>query len=434
MYSTRLSRRRLLAASLTAAAPLTTVSGCGTGQSTGDGTVTLDFQWWGSGDRNTATEAAVALFEKRHPHVRVSTSFAGYSAYLQRLATQVAAGSGPDVLQMDFGFLRGYADRGVLADLGGPEFSAIRLGRIPRIYAATAVLNGTRYGVPTGIATQSLLIDPALWRKAGVGIPEPGWTWDDLLHEVGPRLKRALGGRAPLTDFAGHIETFQIWLVQRGRQLYTDDGSTGFTAADLTAFWELAGRLRDSGVFTSPAVTASYASGSSADSPLVRKLSAGEFQITSTASSYYQTYGPVQPIAFPTVSASAPLGMTAGASQALCVQRSCAHPREAARLIDFIVNDPGAARILGVVRGLPANTGILAGLRPDLTGGDKVVYRFLTGIGKKLSPAPPLPPFSSSEDKLDFTRVYQDVIFGKKSVRTAAAEMYEKFHTTVPGG
>ncbi|MGW3650759.1 ABC transporter substrate-binding protein [Streptomyces sp. NPDC000878] len=428
-----LSRRRLIA-SLGALPLAGAAAGCGTGSASAGGKVTIDFQWWGSADRNLATEKAIELFEKRHPDIKVTTSFAGYSAYLQRLATQVAAGSGPDVLQMDFGYLRAYADRQVLSKLTDSVFSGISVKRIPTIYARTGLVDGTLYGLPTGIATQALLIDAKLWTKAGVGIPKPGWTWDDLLNDIGPALKKAVPDRAPLTDFSGHIETFQIWLVQQDKQLYGNDGSVGFTKADLTAFWEYMGRLRDKGIFTSPSLTASYASGSTADSPLIRKLSAGEFQITSAASTYFQTYGVVQPVSFPTRSAGSPIGMTGGASQALCVQRKCAHKREAALLIDFLLNDPDAAKILGLVRGLPSNTENLAALAPGLTGGDKAVYTFLTSIQDRLSPSPAPPPSGSDEDKLDFTSVYQDIIFGKKSVQSAAADMWDKFHTSVPGG
>ncbi|WP_405855909.1 extracellular solute-binding protein [Streptomyces sp. NBC_01515] len=428
-----LTRRRLIA-SLGALPLAGAAAGCGTSEASTGGRVTIDFQWWGSGDRNLATEKAVALFEKRHPHIKVTTSFAGYSAYLQRLATQVAAGSGPDVLQMDFGYLRAYADRNVLSKLTDSVFSTISLKRIPTIYARTGLVDGTLYGLPTGIATQALLIDAKLWAKAGVGVPKPGWTWDDLLNDIGPALKKALPDRAPLTDFSGHIEIFQIWLVQHGKPLYRNDGSLGFTQADLLQFWEYMGRLRDKGVFTSPSLTASYASGSTADSPLIRKLSTGEFSITSSASSYFETYGAVQPISFPTQTAGSPIGMTGGASQALCVQRKCAHKAEAALLIDFLLNDPDAAKILGQVRGLPSNTQNLAALAPTLTGGDKAVYQFLTSIQSKLSPSPAPPPSGSDEDKLDFTSIYQDIIFGKKSLKSAAADMWDKFHTTVPGG
>ncbi|UIX29130.1 ABC transporter substrate-binding protein [Streptomyces sp. GQFP] len=424
------SRRRVLT-SLGALALGAATAGCGTSQTSADGTVTLNFQWWGGDDRNIATDKALRLFERRHPKIKVTTSFSGYQAYFQRLATQVAANSGPDVLQMDYYELRSYAANGLVANLDGPEFSGVSLGRIPRTYVNGNRLGGKLYAVPTGISTQALFVDPAIWRKAGVGLPKAGWTWDDLLDEVGPALKRAAPDRAVITDFGGYSETFNVWLVQHGKSIYKSDGSLGFTVADLTTFWELTARLRDKGFFTPPNVTASY-DGSTDSSPLVRKLSTAEFNITSTATPYFEAYGDVAAIPFPTLSSGAPLGLTAGAG-AMCVQQRCAHKREAALLLDFLLNDPAAGGILGVVRGLPPNRGVMDRLASSLTGGDRVVYEYVAGLEKRFALAP-IPPSGSNEDKLEFRRVYEDLLFGKQSIRSAATKMVDKYHTTVPQG
>ncbi|MEU0842473.1 ABC transporter substrate-binding protein [Streptomyces sp. NPDC005962] len=424
------SRRRLLA-SLGALGLGAASAGCALDKAVADDPVTLGFQWWGPDDRNLATAKALRLFKSRHPKVTVETSFTGYDAYFQRLATQVAAGGGPDILQMDYYQMRAYADYGLLADLGGPEFSALSLDQVPTAYVNANRLGGKLYAVPTGLTTQALFVDPTLWRKAGVGLPKKGWTWDDLLDDVGPALKRAVPGRSPLTDFGGYSECFNVWLAQRGKSIYQADASLGFTTADLAGFWELTSRLRDKGIFTPPPTTASY-DGSIESSPLVRKLSTAEFKLTSSVTPYFEAYGEVAAVPFPTVSSGAPLGLTAGAGM-MCVQRRSAHKREAALLLDFLLNDPQAGRALGVVRGLPPNRPNLDRLAPGFTKGDRMVYEYVTSFEKDFAPSP-LPPPGSDEDKLEFEGVYQDVIFGKQSVRAAAAHMMEKFHTTVPQG
>lgn len=431
---TGLSRRRLLA-SLAALPVAGAAAGCGgSDEVSADGTVTIDYQWWGSGDRNVATEKAVKLFEQRHPKIKVSTAYAGYDAYLQRLATQVAAGGGPDVLQMDVAYLRTYADHNVLADLDDPVFAGISRDRIPRLYQETGRVDGKMVGMPTGIATTAVFIDQDLWRKAGVGVPKAGWTWDDLMNDIGPKLKRTVPDRAPMTDFGGYVECFHVWLVQRGKSLYVNDGDTGFTEADLRAFWELMGRFLDKGIFTPPNITASSLSGSAGDKALVRKLSTAEFNITSSGTSYWETYGPVTPVPFPTRSASAPLGMAAAASSSLCVRRETSHKREAALLIDFLLNDPEAADALGVVRGLPPNESNLDRLAPKLTDGDRAIERYVVDVEDQLARPLPPAPSGADEDKEEFRRIYQDIIFGKTGVRSAAGEMWDKFHTTVPQG
>ncbi|MFB6846616.1 ABC transporter substrate-binding protein [Streptomyces sp. NPDC056373] len=423
------SRRRVLA-SLGALGLGTAVAGCGTDATSADGEVGLDFQWWGGDERSLATRKAIRLFERRHPKIKVSVSFTGYDSYFQRLATQVAAGTGPDVLQMDYYELRDYAANGLIANLSGPGFSGVRLDRVPRRYVDSNRLDGKLWAVPTGVACQALLVDPEIWQKAG-GLPKAGWTWDDLVHDVGPALKRAAPGRAPLTDFGGYSETFDLWLVQRGKSLYRHDGSLGFTRADLTAFWEMTARLRDAGIFTPPNETASY-DGSTPNSLLVRKLSTAEFNITSTVQPYFDTYGDVRLIPFPTVSSGAPLGLTVGPGM-MCVRRGSRHPRQAAQLLDFLLNDPEAGSILGVVRGLPPNRQIMNRIAPGLSSANRTVYEYVVSLEKRLTSSS-IPPSGSSEDKLLFRGFNEDVLFGKTTVREAAADMFEKYNTTVPKG
>ncbi|MGY0061173.1 ABC transporter substrate-binding protein [Streptomyces sp. LZ34] len=424
------SRRQVLA-SLGAIGLGAATAGCGIEQASAEGAVTLNFQWWGGDERNRVTGTAIQLFERRHPKIKVSTSFTGIHPYFQRLATQVAAGTGPDVLQMDYYQLRDYAANGLITNLDGPEFSRIRLGGVPSAYVNANRLDGKLWAIPTGLSTQALFVDPKIWRKAGVGLPEPGWTWDDLIDEIGPALKRAAPDRAPITDFGGYSETFNVWLVQRGKSTYTADGSLGFTAEDLTKFWEMTARLRDKGIFTSSNVTASY-DGSPASSPLVRKLSTAEFNLTSSVMPYFESYGDVAAIPFPTASSSAPLGLTVGAGM-MCVRQSSKRKQEAALLLDFLLNDPEAGAILGVVRGLPPNRHIMNRIASGLSGGNRMVYEYVSALEKKFASSP-MPPSGSDEDKAGFKRVNEDVLFGKKSVREAAAEMFEKYNTTVPQG
>src|SRR4026208_1386368 len=95
---------------------LGSTAACGSGDGSG-GKTTIRFDWWGNPDRAAVTEKAIDLFEQKNPDITVGPSFAEFSAYFQKLATQIAGGGAPDVLQMDYRYVREYADRGVLAPL-----------------------------------------------------------------------------------------------------------------------------------------------------------------------------------------------------------------------------------------------------------------------------------------------------------------------------
>lgn len=130
-WSFRRSRRSRTGVAVTAAglalgAVLTACSGTD-GSTSAGGKVVLRYTWWGNPDRAARTQSAVDLFEKKHPDVDVQTSFAGYDAYKQKLATQAAGGDAPDVMQLDYRMIDQYASGGVLLDLGTQQ-NALKTG------------------------------------------------------------------------------------------------------------------------------------------------------------------------------------------------------------------------------------------------------------------------------------------------------------------
>ena len=116
--------RRLLA--LPIAAALLGLAACASASPTPGGTsapgtpagpVTLRISTWGSDSRTRMTEQAIDLFEAANPDIKVTLENAQFSGYWDRLATQVAAGDAPDVIQLDEANFSAYAGRRVLADL-----------------------------------------------------------------------------------------------------------------------------------------------------------------------------------------------------------------------------------------------------------------------------------------------------------------------------
>lgn len=83
--------------------------------------------WWGNEVRTTATRKAFAAFTSA-TSVAVQSEPADWGGYWDRLATQLAAKTAPDLVQMDEKYLLEYADRSALLDLTGK----VNLGDSPR--------------------------------------------------------------------------------------------------------------------------------------------------------------------------------------------------------------------------------------------------------------------------------------------------------------
>ncbi|MEE6263580.1 ABC transporter substrate-binding protein [Plantactinospora sonchi] len=405
----RAARVATLAAAALLVLPL---AACGGDDGGSDGTVTLDFTWWGNDDRAKVTEAAIDLFEQKHPNIKVNTSFGAFDAYFQKLSTQIAGGDAPDVVQMDRAYLREYAERNALRDLTEyVEDGTLKVADLTQTLLPAGKVGDATYAVPIAQNTQGIVYDPALWEKAGVAAPTPTWTWADM-QAAGQKISQANGGKvAGFGDFGFAIDWFDIWLRQRDKAIYTDDGKLGFTEADLTAFWTMTGQMRDAGALA-PAALTTQLDGSIQNSSLIKKGVVGEVNYDSSYTGLVGAYGAPLAIA-PMPSDTAKRGMIASMSMAYSVAQRSEHPKEAAMLVDFLVNDVEAGKAQGVARGMPANAKVRDAIAPSLTENDKKVYEFESSVASLLLPTPPAQPKGGGAVKAEFQRVYDEVIFGR---------------------
>ncbi len=391
------------------------------------GKVTLTFAWWGNDDRAQRTSDAVALFEKRHPNITVRTSYAGYPAYVQKLATQAAGGDLPDVAQLDYRQISQYAGSGTLLDLGPYlKNGTLRTADFDRTLTRTGVYDGKQYALPMGKGTTGIVYDAAVFKKAGVATPEPGWTWDDWA-EAGRRISE-LGMKGPnghaytgLSDPGVNEDAFETWLRGRGRQLYASEHRLGFTADDLTAFWTFTDTLRRQGVVSQARDTAQVG-GAVEDTPMGRGIAATDFNWDAPFLGYPPLLGDQIHFALvPTTDGK--VGQYFKPTMLIGAGAGTQHPKEAAELIDFLLNDPAAGKILGVTRSTPPNEKIAESIGKGLTGPEKEVYDYGREIAAHGTDAPPMaPPRGDVVLQVSFTRDYQRVSYGMQSPRGAAEE------------
>ncbi|APU14428.1 MULTISPECIES: ABC transporter substrate-binding protein [Actinoalloteichus] len=394
-------------------------AGCGSSAGESD-QVTLRFGYWGNDDRAQATNEAIALFEERNPNITVEASFSSFESYFQKLATETAGRNAPDVIQMDYRYLREYGDRGALADLASPELAAeLSTDGISAELLSSGQLDDQLLGVPMSQNTQILFYDTEVFDSVGV-TPEDGWTWDEF-EEASSAISAIDEGQVFGTaDFGMAIDWFEVWLGQQGGELYTADGGLGYGAEEVAEFWELADRFRESGAST-PADVGTGSDGSIATSPMGKNRAASEFGYDSGLTSYAQTLGDQISVA-PFPSDGDDLGQYAKPSMLASVFSGSNHPAEAARFIDFMVNDPDAGEILGTTRGMPANDEVRSAISGSLEGAELVAYEFEEAIADRLVAAPAPPPPGEGAIKRDFQRINDEIAFGRLSVQEAAEQ------------
>ncbi|MFI6345984.1 ABC transporter substrate-binding protein [Streptomyces sp. NPDC050560] len=403
-------------AALLLASPALAACG-GDSDESADGTVRLSFSWWGDSSRAKATEAAIDQFEKANPKIKVSTSYAQFGPYNQKLATQMAGGGAPDVIQIDWGNQSQYAGSNTLMDLAKGPAKVDFSGLDPK-FAGSGKDGDKQVALPFGQTTQSIVVDTTKLKDLGVPVPKAGWTWDDLA-EFGRQVHNKSKGKLyGITDPGATWAAFQSWLDQKGTALYTDDGKLGFQQSDLEGFWTYCDGLRKSGAAT-PANQSTTFNNGPAEDPLAKGTAAAEWDYDSIYASHAAaTKDTLALLPLPTVDGKT--GMYAKPSMLLSVYARSKHPQEAAKLLGFLVNDPAAAKSLGTSRGLFPNLDARKEQTAKFTGGDKVVSDFEASAQSGLSPTPPAPPKGDGQLITLMQREYGSVSFGQESVAAGA--------------
>lgn len=417
-----LTRRGLLGLGALATAGLG-LSACGGGSGGsgggGGGPATLRFAWWGNPTRNEDTEEVIAAWAEAHPDVTLTPEPGEWGSYWDRLATQTAGNDMPDILQMDMAYIREYGDRGALLDLSEYDFDTSEFA--PGTAEAGKTKDGL-VGVNAGVNAPVLLANPAVFEAAGVEFPDDDtWTWEDLTdlaRTITTSTKEKYFG---ISGTIGGSVGLEFWLRQAGKALFTEEG-LGFDVPDVVPFFTWVKELTD--VKGSPSAAATVEDEAKAtDQQMFATGKTGMCLYWSNQVSSLDAASGQDLTMLKMPSATGKFTDTAywyKASMLWSASSRTKHPEAAAQVIDFLVNQPTAVKIIKAERGMPPNLEMRKLIIEDLNDSDKKSAAFLEEItpGITDAPIPPLPGNSAVGDAL--SRQLTELTFGRTDVQTAA--------------
>ena len=422
-------RFRLLAVPLALAMGL---SACGGGSSS-DGKIHLTMTWWGSDSRHTTTKKLIALYEKSHPNIVISPTYTGWDDYWDRLATTVAGGNTPDIMQQDFRYVHEYADRGALADLDRYIPSVIDNSKLDKPILATGQLDGKTYAIPTGVNAFALVVNPDLVKKAGVTLPDDKtWSWDDFVNFAAKITQTGRGSVHGTEDMGYYDGGLEVFARQHGEDLFTPDGKLGMSPQTLTAWFNLIVKMRDTKAEPAPSVTHETWAGGIDQSLLATDKSASSFWWTNQLSALSaDAKAPLELRRMPGESQAAKPGMFLKPAMFWSISSRSKHPKEAAQFVNFLINDPQAAKLQLSDRGLPINTQLRSQITGELSPADQKSESFVNEISPTLAPPPPLPPKGAGDFEKILSRVNEEVLFNRASVAKAVQEFTDQVKSAI---
>lgn len=343
--------------------------------------VTLRMAWWGSQTRHDATNKVIEMYEAANPNVHIEAEFYDFDSYFTKLDTLVAADDVWDIFQLGGNFpkyinniepLDSYIKDGIIDTSDTTE----------NFLATTRNNDGTQVGISIGTNTYGIAYDPALFQKAGLAEPADDWTWDEWKKDcLTITEKLDIYGSSKMDNFIAGV-------TQRASQ-FKKDGN----------FFK---KTNDGLDFTDPAPIADYMqmikdltdAGSYPDAGAIKEIKdiEGDYLVTGDAAMTWVSSNQITSIVnaagreikiapVPRITKDGPYGMGIQSSQQLCISKNSKAKEEAAKFINFFVNDVEANKILNGERGVPIMSKVREAVVSQADESNRVIYDFVDKIG-----------------------------------------------------
>lgn len=215
------------------------LSGCG---GSGSGSA-LRYAWWGNTVRQQTYTQALEEFQEAHPEITVDPEFAEYTAFQERMTTQMAARNVADIFWIASPQVMTYEANGLYRKLD--DIPTLDLSDYAAEDLASFSLNGELVTMPHGVFVPVVRHNETFLEEEGAEMPGEDWTWDDLAEFLADYSANNAAGRKGASYTPDQDMAFEAWLRQRGQDLWTEDGDVGFDAEALGDWFEWWRKLLD---------------------------------------------------------------------------------------------------------------------------------------------------------------------------------------------
>jgi oligogalacturonide transport system substrate-binding protein len=327
-----------------------------------DEKVTLRFAWWGSENRHKALLEAIDAYKKKRPNVTIEPEYGGFDGYYQKLVTQFAGGTAPDLTPLSVDWIDDIAVKGNLVLDLNTQKQNLNLGAFNQEFLEKyTVFDQKLVGLPMGVNGMVTAYNKSFFTK--FGIPENTvWDWKNI-HELGKQVHAKDSNAYLLSqlDVRGFLQPYVR--QQTGKQWINEDKTLGFDEALLTEALSYYKQLLDDGVLQPLKESSLYPEVTQNVS--WQKGNIGVvFGLASTLTKLKSFIPEIDVATYPIPANAKSSGVLVNPSNPLAINKSSKHPEEAAKFAGWLLTDPEAAVILKDVYSVPpveSNAELLAG-------------------------------------------------------------------------
>lgn len=324
------------------------LTGCGEVVKKSTETATIDFSWWGKDNRHMYTMDGVNLFQEKNPDIKVDYTYGEWSGYERKNRVWMESHTEADVMQINYAWLSTYsADGNGYYDLNELK-DYIDLSSFDEKDLEYGMIDGKLNAIPIAFNTSTVAFNKDLYDKYNLEYPK---NWDDLfkaaeefskddIYVLGMAKKHLL-----LMLIAYYEQTTGKNVFDKDGNLLIDEEGIGYM---LDFYKELIDKkvlipmeqFDDKTTFASGKITGCVFWISDADNYCDALEDKG---YTPEISKYF-------------LNENADLsGIYMKPATMYAVSNVTEHPEQAAKLLDYLVNDTDMAILQGTEKGVPVS-------------------------------------------------------------------------------
>jgi multiple sugar transport system substrate-binding protein len=390
----------------------------------GNKKVTLRVAWWGGQPRHDYTMKVIEMYEKKNPNVKITAEYANWDDYWKKLAPMASASQLPDVIQMDTAYLFQYGKKDQLEDLtqyikdGTIDSSAIDENAI-----SGGMIADKLYGFTLGSNVLTVISNDDMLKEADIKMDDENWTWDDF-EKIALDFQKATGKYGTNGMNPAHV-FFPYYLRTQGERLYNEDG-TGLGYSDdklFIQYFERQLRLVEANAFPTPDVEA-HINGLE-DEFIVTGEAALTWNWSNQFSGFAQSAQSSLSLKLPPEHAEE-TALFLRPSMFFSIPKSSKQKEEAAKFIDFFVNNIEANKVIKGDRGVPVSSKVVKAIKPELAEEETKIFDFVEKASRNVSASDPPDPLGSAEVMKVLQYISEQILFNKMTPEDGARSFREQ--------
>lgn len=425
------NRMKKITAALLAGVMVCSLAACGSKEDTQqekaskDGKTTIKITWWGGQSRHDYTQKLLDKYTESHPDVEFEAVPSGWDGYFDKLSTQAASGSMPDIVQMDYLYISTYAKNNSIADLQEyMDNGTIDVSNIDEKILNSGKIDDKMAGMVLSSSIISVGYNPEVLAAAGVEEPTADWTWDDFAA-ASKKVAESTGKPSAMASSGVVSDTniFNYWVRQNNESLFSEDGaSLGYEDDAITAgyfqYWK---DLMDENVSPDPDEMAQIVSLGKEAGPVVTGEAAYNFDWNNYAAQMSSVNDNLK-IATPPVNDADGKGLWIKPGMFFSVSENSKVKDECAEFINWFVNSEEANDIIMAERGTPVSSEI----RDYMVNSGKLnsqqveMFAYVDTATELAGETPAPDPQGISEVNEAFAKAGNSVFYGQTSAEDAA--------------